>query len=127
MLSDIQVDLNTGEPIIDTADGDAAIIFGEDVILQDVAIRLRTQRGQIKRQGLDEFGFGYMNYIKEDLGPSSLDRIASKMADEVRKDDRVQDVNVEFIGNIDNEDIIFKVWLKLQSGAVRPLIIPIPG
>jgi hypothetical protein len=127
ILSDIQIDLNTGEPVIDTETGDAALLYGEDVVLQDNAIRLRTQRGQIKRQGLDDFGLGYMDFIKTDLGPGAIEKIASRMSEEAKQDDRIQDANTEFMGRIDSEEVIFKVMIKLKSGAIRPLIIPIPG
>jgi len=93
-LKDIQIDLATGAPVINSATNDAVIISGVQVILQDAAIRLRTQRGQVQRQGLDNFGWELYQKIKADVDLGDLADISQEMERVILEDTRIQDCKV---------------------------------
>jgi len=93
-LKDIQIDLATGAPVINSATNDAVIISGVQVILQDAAIRLRTQRGQVQRQGLDNFGWELCQKIKADVDLGDLADISQEMERVILEDTRIQDCKV---------------------------------
>jgi hypothetical protein len=93
-LRDIQLDLADGSTVIDPATNDAAYVTGLDVILQDAAIRLRTQRGEIKRQGLDTFGWEMYQKIKGDVALRQISANAQEMEKVVLTDERIDDCKV---------------------------------
>lgn len=88
-LADLRLDLTTGAPIIDADTADGVLIRGTDVILQDAAIRLRTQIGSIQRMGLDAFGWDYISRIKADIDISTITDTSRKIEKALMQDTRV--------------------------------------
>lgn len=91
---DIKIDLKSGRVYIDELTGDAMLIKNEDVVLQDAAIRLRTQIGTVQRMGLEEFGWNYLARIKQTIEDASMEDLVSEIKKTILQDDRVDDVDV---------------------------------
>lgn len=116
ILTDFKLDFQTGRAVIDTVTGDAVLISGNEVILQDTAIRLNTQVGTVKQQDLDNFGWDFMNRIKEDVDVSSIASIARKIQDVVLEDERILDVEV-LPNQMDQTEVLsFRVNIEIERG-----------
>lgn len=115
LLVDFLIDFKTGRAVIDTATGDAALISGPDVILQDTAIRVRTQIGTIKRQGIDDFGWDIFGVLKSALNLSDITSISNKITEVALEDDRVLDATVEINQAFVNDEITFILKIKVEN------------
>ena len=114
-LTDLQLDLATGEPVIDPNTNDGVLIRGTAVILQDTAIRLRTQLGQIKRQGLDDFGWDYMARIKSDINLDRLMETAREIERVTLQDTRIDDARAVPFEKTDEETVLYKITLEIDD------------
>lgn len=113
-LTDVKVDLATGEVVIDSATNDAEIVRGIYVILQDAAIRLRTQLGQIQRQGLDDFGWDYYKRLKGDVAQRTIIEMSKEMERVVLLDSRITDCKV-IPGQLIGESVEFNVTCEIDE------------
>jgi hypothetical protein len=120
-LCDIQIDPETGRMVMDTVTGDAALIRGVAVVLQDVAIRIRTQIGEIKRQGLDTFGWDIYGMLKREDSLANLSLMRNAILSAIREDDRVDDAEagINNDGSLADKSIVFDITLKI-AGSVQP-------
>jgi len=125
LLTDIKLDLTNGRPVIDPVTNDAVLISGNDVILQDTAIRLFTQIGTVKGQDLDTFGWDYISQIKADVDVSNLQSISKKMVEIVLEDDRILDADVipDFL--TEDEILFFRVELEIERGQFLSFAFPL--
>jgi len=114
-LTDLELNLETGEPVIDPNTNDGVLISGTAVILQDTAIRLRTQLGQIKRQGLDDFGWDYMARLKKDIDLNTLMDTAREIERMVLLDTRVDDARAVPFDKTDEETVLYKITLEIED------------
>lgn len=124
-LSDIKIDFGTGRVVIDTTTGDAALIYGADVVLQSLAIRFRTQLGTVKRQGLDTFGWDFVNQIKGKIKFDSVSSIANELTRLAFLDPNVKDCNVETDQQSDQETVLFDIRVTLTDNLVYSLTFAI--
>jgi len=123
-LTDVEVDVFTGFVIIDEETFDAKIIRGTDVILQDTAIRLRTQIGTEKRQGLDSFGWNILGRLKQKLSVSNIQDIVSAISKLILEDERIDDAEVAVTQDPINDDLTISANLRIGELTV-PLTIAI--
>ncbi len=126
VLTDIKIDLRTGfAVIVEKPPGsgffDAELISGNDVILQDTAIRLNTQIGTVKQQLLDAFGWDRISQIKADVDVSNLQTVSKKLVEIVLEDDRILDAEVtpDFITK--EEILVFRINLEIERGVFLSL------
>jgi len=126
LLVDIEIDLNTGQTVIDPDTNDAALISGPQVILQNAAIRLKTQIGRVKRQELDSFGWDFLNKIKAEADIADIIAIASKIEETVLLDDRIIDASAVPSKDRFDDDFQFDVNIKIESGDWYALPFAIP-
>lgn len=112
-LSDIHVDYLTGRTFIDEATGDAEIIRGSQVIIQNIAIRLNTQIGTVKRQGLSAFGWDLRGQLKQKRTTGNIATIVSKIEAIAMQDQNVKNAKVTVSAGADYEDITFNVAVLL--------------
>ena len=121
VLTDIKLDFQTGRVVIDTVTGDAVLISGNEVILQDTAIRLNTQIGSVKGQLIDAFGWDFLNRIKDDVDVNFIASVARKIQDVVLEDERILDVEV-LPNQMDvTETLSFRVNIEIERGEILSL------
>lgn len=120
ILTDIKIDFASGRAIIDETTHDAVIIQAEEVILQDTAIRLKTQVGTVQRQNLDNFGWNYLDFIKALQSDAVMNSMISEIVRTIRADDRIEDCDVRVEKDLDNVSIFAD--LKI-NGNIFPLTV----
>ena len=123
-LTDVEVDVFTGFVIIDEETFDAKIIRGTDVILQDTAIRLRTQIGTEKRQGLDSFGWNILGRLKQKLSVSNIQDIVSAISKLILEDERIDDAEVAVTQDPTNDTLTISANLRIGEVFI-PLTVTI--
>lgn len=127
-LCDIQIDPETGRTVMDTMTGDAALITGVAVVLQDLAIRLRTQIGEIKRMGLDTFGWDIFGSLKREESLANITLMRNSILSAIREDDRVDDaeIGINNEGSLASKTIVFDVTVKIAGVVQPPLQLTMP-
>jgi len=119
---DVKIDLKSGRTYIDETTGDAMLIKNEEVVIQDAAIRLRTQIGTVQRMGLNDFGWNYLSKIKEAIADSSVEELISEMKNAILLDDRIEDVEIEVQTDPINDDVSLLASLFI-NGNIFPLTV----
>jgi hypothetical protein len=127
-LVDIQIDPATGRTVMDTATGDAALVRGVAVVLQDLAIRLRTQIGEIKRQGLDTFGWDIYGMLKREDSLANISLMRNAILSAIREDDRVDDaeIGINNEGSLADKATVFDVTVKIADSVQPPFQLTMP-
>ena len=115
ILTDIFIHLPSGKALIDPDTGDAVLISGVDVILQDLAIKLKTQVGTVKRQGVDGFGWDYWNRIKGDVDVDFVTTVSNKLTSVAMEDDRIQDAQVRIEEQPTEDSLTFQINVKIAG------------
>ncbi len=111
-LSDIKLDFATGRVFIDEDTLDAVLIYGIDVAIQNLAIKLNTQIGTVKRQGLDDFGWDKRGRIKQKITIGNISGITNKLTEVALNDDFVKDATVDTAdGAADELNLVVNVLL----------------
>ena len=112
-LTDVEVDLLTGFVVIDEDTFDAKIIHGTDVILQDTAIKIRTQIRTEKRQGLENFGWNIFGRLKQKLSVSNIQDAVSALSKLILEDTRIDDAEVAVTQDPINDDLIISANIRI--------------
>lgn len=111
-LSDIKLDLKTGRVFIDDTTKDAVLIFGIDVAIQNLAIKLNTQIGTVKRQDLDDFGWDMRGRIKQKITMANIATLTNKLTEIALNDTFVKDATVDTVdGEADELNVLVNVLL----------------
>lgn len=110
---DIKLDPKTGRVFINEVTHDAVIIKGEDVILQDAAIKLRTQIGTVQRVGLDDFGWDYLSRLKRKINDETLSFAINKVKKLILQDSRIDDADVAVAQSVDFEELLIKADIRI--------------
>lgn len=116
ILSDIRVDFETGRPFVDEATGDIEKIYGADVAIQNLGIRLNTQIGTVKRQGVDGFGWDKRGRIKEKISIRNIATITNKLTGVALEDPNVKDATIDSGENVGDDELVFIVNVLLIDG-----------
>ena len=115
ILSDVLFDFVSDRVVVDTDTGDAAVLSGPEVIVQDALIRLQTQLGTVKRQGRDDFGFDLMNRIKNKTDIDDVQSTSQKITEIVLQDERILDADVSIKEDPQTEDVPYTVTIKVEN------------